>query len=207
MSKLKRQASYSYVPNTDNQESYDEILENLNKSSKTRTYFTDRICFLINYCSLIVTLLYNAYWIYIFRQFLPNINEEQTNNCPNDFNWNHYYSTWVIISSIKAIFLLFFARMGVGSEFDCNFFLLAIKMLSSVIPSICFIIFIPYHGINTYDLINSELCYKLYENLTMFYQWEKTYLIFILIIINMPIIGALAMALKEYLKCLKEKND
>jgi hypothetical protein len=207
MSNLKRQRSYSYIPNTDNEESFDKILENINKSSKTRTYFTDKICFLINYCSLIVTLIYNSYWVYIFQQFLPNIKEEQTKNCPNDINWNHYYSTWVIISSIKAIFLLFFARIGVGSEFDCNFFLLAIKMLSSVIPSICFIIFIPYYGVNIYDKINDWECFKLYENLSLFYKWEKIYFIFIIIIINIPIIGALAMALKEYLKSLKEKND
>jgi len=207
MNSFKRKGSYSYLPNTDNDETDEQILENLKNSSYSKTKITDRICFLINYTSLIITLIYNSYWIYNFQQLLPNINEEQTKNCPEVMNWNNYYSTWVIISLLKATFLLLFAPMGTGTEFDCNFFLLAIKMLSSVIPCIFFIFFIPYHGINSYNKITDVECYKLYENLTLFYQWEKTYFIFILIVINLPVVGGLGMALKEYIKCLKEKND
>lgn len=206
MSSLKRKGSYSYLPVDDESETDEQILQKLD-NSYSRTKWTDRICFLINYTSLIITLLYNAYWIYNFQKILPNINEDQTKNCPAVMNWNNYYSTWVIISVIKAVFLLLFAPMGVGSEFDCNFFLLAIKMLSSVIPCVCFILFIPYYGPNTFNKINEGECFKLYENLTAFYQWEKTYFIFILIVINLPVIGGLGMALKEYIKCLKEKNE
>ena len=50
--------NYSYLPNTDNNESYEEILENLNKSTNSRTKFTDKICLLINYISLIITLIF-----------------------------------------------------------------------------------------------------------------------------------------------------
>jgi hypothetical protein len=205
MSNFKRRGSYSYLTIEDD-ETEEKILEKLN-SSYSRTKWTDRICFLINYCSLIITLIYNSYWIYIFQKFLPKIEEEQTKNCPVIMNWNNYYSTWVIISLLKAVFLLLFAPMGVGSEFDCNFFLLALKMLSSVIPCVFFILFIPYHGINIYNELKDGDCFKLYENLTLFYQWEKTYFIFIVCVLFSPVIGGLGMALKEYIKCLKEKND
>lgn len=207
MSSLKRKGSYSYLPNLENDESYEEILENLNKSSNSRIKFTDKICLLINYISLILTLIYNSYWIYIFQKLLPNITEEQIKNCQSIMNWNCYYSTWVIFSIIKAVFLLLFAPIGLGSEYDCNFFLLAIKMLSSVIPCIAFIFLIPYHGINTYDKTTEGECFNLYEHLSEFYKWEKIYFIFILIVINLPVIGGLGMAFKEYIKCLKEKND
>ena len=207
MSSFKRKGSYSYLPNTDNNESYEEILENLNRSTNSRTKFTDKICLLINYISLIITLIYNSYWIYIFQALLPNISEEQIKNCQIIMNWNYYYSTWVIVSLIKAVFLLLFAPMGLGSEYDCNFFLLAIKILSSVIPCICFIFLIPYHGINSYDKITERECYNLYEHMSSFYKWEKIYFIFILFVINLPVIGGLGMALKEYIKCLKEKNE
>ena len=180
MRSLKRKGSYVYLPNNDN-ETENQILKRLD-SSYSKTKWTDRICFLINYCSLIITLVYNSYWIYIFQNIIPNIQEDQTKNCPVVMNWNNYYSTWVIVSLIKAVFLLLFAPMGVGSEFDCNFFLLAIKMLSSVIPCVCFILMIPYHGVNIFNKITEGECFKLYENLTLFYQWEKTY--FILLYFN-----------------------
>ena len=204
MSNFKRRGSSAYLPNLDNSQSDDLILESI---VTARTKWTDKICLLINYCSLIITLIYNSYWIYIFQNLLPNIQEEQSKNCLIVINWNYYYSTWVIVSLIKATFLLLFAPMGVGSEFDCNFFLLIIKILSSIVPCVFFILFIPYHGTNSYNKTTDGECFNLYENLTLSYQWEKTYFMFILFVIVLPVIGGLGMAIKEYVKCLKEKNE
>ena len=43
MNSFKRKGSYSYLPNTDNDETDEQILENLKNSSYSKTKITDRI--------------------------------------------------------------------------------------------------------------------------------------------------------------------
>ncbi len=206
----KRSSSYLYDYNKDDNkdENNDEkYCEDLSKGISKKKKFTDLICSLINWVSLIVTTIYNVYWINLFHQILPNVEDDQLKNCQEVFNWNNYCYTWVIISISKAFILLLCSQLSTGSEFDCNFFCLSIKILSSFIPSIVFVMKIPYYGSNIFDSINDGACFSLYENLAKFYRYESNYLIFIVCLCTIPILGGIGMAIKEYVKCLAEKNE
>jgi len=208
MKKFSRKGSAGYLNQLEIEENDDDNFnENLQQNTSKKIKFTDIICFAINYVSLLITAIYNIFWIFIFHQILPNLADDSYKNCSEIFNWNNYYYTWVVISLSKAFIFLLGAKISTGSEFDCNFFCLILKVLSSLIPCIWFIIKIPYYGSNTFDKENDQGCYALYENLTRFYRYENYYLIFIVCLCFTPIFGGIAMAVKEYIKCLAEKSD
>lgn len=210
MKNFPRKNSSAYLNNiqyNNTNEDDDYIYENISLLSTKKKRITDFFCSLINTFSLIITSLYNIFWIYTFHQILPKIEEEQAKNCLDIFNWNQYYYIWVIISLTKAVFFLLCAQLSTGTEFDCNFFCLIMKILSSLIPCIMFVIKLPYYGPNSYTREADTGCFELYENLSFFYRYETYYLIFIVCLAISPILGAVAMAIKEYIKCLGEKND
>jgi hypothetical protein len=208
MKKFSRKGSSAYLVDMDKDENDDEkFYENLNQNTSSKKKYTDIICNGINYISLILTAVYNIFWIFVFHQILPKLEDYSYKNCPEIFNWNNYYYTWVIISLSKAFIFLLCAKVSTGSEFDCNFFCLILKILSSLIPCILFVIKVPYYGPNTYDKENDGACNALYDNLSRFYRYENYYLIFIVCLCFTPILGGIAMSIKEYIKCLAEKSD
>lgn len=203
MKNFSRKGSSGYLNYSDSYSDSDEkIYDNFYHSSGSKKKFTDIICGLINYASLIITLAYNIFWVITFHQILPKLEEEHISNCQDTYNWNNYYYIWTVISLTKALVFLLCAKFGSGSEFDCNFFCLLIKTLTSLIPCIFFVIKIPYYGPNTFDKEIDKNCFTLYDNLARFYRYETYYLIFVVAISLSPIIGASAMALKEYIKSL-----
>lgn len=180
---------------------FDELLKE-NKNKKT----TDVICGLLNYFSLIPTLIYNIIWFFYFRSILENLNEQEVyTQCPDMFNWNHYALNWVIISFFKALFFLCFARLCCGDENDCNMICLLIKSLTSLVPAIIFTIKMPDH-INAYR--STDACIQLENTAKLFYKCEYIYVLFILILICfVPFLGAFGMGLKEYLKSRSYKEE
>ncbi len=193
--------------NQDNIDSDDDDFYNqLNQTKSSKKKFTDIICIYINYFSLILTALYNIFWIFNFHKILPNIEENSLKNCPEIFNWNNYYYTWVIISLSKAFIFLLCAKVSTEGEFDCNIFCLILKVVSSLIPCIFFVYEIPFYGQNAFSKEKDEACFILYNNMEKFYRWETYYLIIIVVLLLIPIIGALAMAFKEYVKSLGEEK-
>lgn len=203
MKNLTRKGSSGYLISNDSYSDNDEkFYENLNQYSNSKKRFTDVICGLINYVSLIITSAYNIFWVLNFHQILPKIEEDHITNCQEIFNWNNYYYIWVVISLIKAMLFLLCAKFGSSSEFDCNFFCLLLKTLSSLIPCVFFIIKIPYYGPNTFNIEKETACFDLYDNMVRFYRYETYYLIFVIGLCLSPIIGASGMGLKEYIKTL-----
>lgn len=208
MKKFTRKGSSAYLNNLDKEENDDDkFYEKIYENTSNKKKFTDVICNYINIVSLLFTAIYNIFWIYVFYQILPKLEEEHYKNCQEVFNWNNYYYTWVIISLSKATIFLLCAKVSTGSEFDCNFFCLTLKIFSSLVPCILFVIKIPYFGPNTFDKFNDGSCFTLYDNMARFYRYETYYLIFVVCLCLLPILGGIGMSVKEYIKCLAEKSD
>src|SRR3954462_4281033 len=100
---------------------FDELIN----SNKTKT--TDLICDLLNYLSLIPTLVYNTAWFFYIRSLLENAKDEEVTHCPQLYNWINYADIWVIISNLKALFFLGCIRLCCGNENDTNILCLLIK--------------------------------------------------------------------------------
>lgn len=198
----------------------DEIInEFLSKEMKTKKKFTDLICSLVNYFSLIPTLIYNAIWFFYFKSLLESIGgdnmppalEREVQGCEELYHWINYSLTWVIVCFSKGLFFLICVRICCGADNDCNMFCLLIKTLTSLIPCIFFIVKIPDH-VNNYKSLNLNLtqgaeveayrriCNNMADELDLFYKWEYAYMMLTISLFCFVPAGAVLMCLKEYLK-------
>jgi hypothetical protein len=177
----------------------DELL-NSNKAKAT-----DIICGLLNYFSLIPTLVYNTAWFFYIKGLLENANDEQVAQCPHLYNWINYADTWVIISNIKALLLLGCTRICCGNENDINMLCLLVKSLTSLFVSFIFVINIPTHLYDSPD--DDSVCSRIEIALGLFYKFEYTYVLSILLLFCLIPIGGCLVGLKEYIKSRSYKED
>jgi hypothetical protein len=182
--------------------STDELqFEDLIKSTKT----TDLICELINYISLLPTLVYNTAWFFYLKSLLENTKDDQLTHCEQIYNWVNYAHIWVIISNVKAIFFLCCVRCCCGNENDTNMLCLVVKSLTSLFVSFIFIINIPTHLHNHFD--TETICFKMEIALSWFYKLEYAYVLFVLLLICLIPFGGCLVGLKEYIKSRSYKSD
>jgi hypothetical protein len=177
------------------------IYESLNNGKKNKT---DLVCQIINYISLIPTIVYNSIWYIVMSNILKETNESETNQCYDLNRWVNYCFTWMIVSVMKALFFLCFVRICFGSENDCNIFCLILKALSGIIGSIVFVLNIPDYLTNTHN--TNTTCYKLEKSLSLFHKCEYTYILFVLSLFCLIPLGASLMGMKEYLKSRRYKE-
>jgi hypothetical protein len=175
------------------------IYQSLNKTKRT-----DILCQILNYISLIPTLVYNTVWYMYLSNLLKEINEDNISQCYNINRWSNYSLSWMIVSVLKGLFFLLFVRICFGSENDCNIFCLVLKGLSGLIGSIVFVINIPDYITNTYS--PDTTCYNLEKSMTLFYKCEYSYILFVLSLFCIIPLGACLMGLKEYIKSRRYKE-
>jgi hypothetical protein len=181
----------------------DELIYQSLNSSKTNK--TDLLFQIINYISLIPTLVYNTIWYMYLSNLLKEINDNHVNECYDIHRWSNYILTWLIVSVLKGLFFLSFVRICFGSENDCNIFCLILKGLSGLVGSIVFVINIPDYITNTYN--PDTACYNLEKSLNLFYKCEYSYILFVLALFCLIPFGACLMGLKEYIKSRRYKSD
>lgn len=182
-------------------EDIDEYLKNTYQSK--RKIVSDKLFGMLNYISLIPTLVYNIGWLYLFKNHLLIFGEEDSSACPEIFNWVNYIVTWLIINALKALFLLFCVQACVGDEFECKVICVIVKMLTSLIPAIIFVIKLPDY---LYGDFKNKHCHQLVNDLHTFYKWEYAYVLFILCLFCLVPFGAIGMGIKEYLKSRTDKE-
>ena len=180
----------------------DELLNSLHSN---RAKKTDILCEFINIFSLIPTLAYNIFWFFYFRSLLENTPDTEIASCSDINRWVNYSVTWVIISTIKALFFLCCVKICFGSENDCNICCLIMKALTSLIVSILFILNIPDYLDSSYK--PDTTCFNQYKALSLFYKCEYVYILFILSLFCLIPFGAFIMGLKEYIKSRSYKLD
>jgi hypothetical protein len=209
--RMTKRSSYQ-----EDEEVINKLLENeMNQRRKTK--FTDFLCSLINYVSLIPTLIYSAVWYFYLKSVLENfINEDallqgQVQGCLELYQWVNYCLTWTMISFFKAVFLLTCVKLCCGGENDCNLCCLLIKSISSLIPSIIFVLKLP-DTINNYNVYNTNVielkdnnllkigCDNMASTLSLYYKWEYSYVLFVLLLFCLIPAGAMAMCFKEIWK-------
>ncbi len=200
--------------------SNDAILRDLNREKPCKR-ITDILCYLSNYISLVPTLIYNVIWFFTFRDVILSVGGEilfseiETNikGCADLYNWANYSMTWTTISFYKALFLLAIVKICCGSENDCNIFCLLIKSITSLIPTIIFVLNVPdivklYRSYNMNNI--SELkdkCDILADTIQRYYRYEYLYMLSILLAFSLIPIGAMLMCLKEVWKTRGYKYD
>jgi hypothetical protein len=180
----------------------DDLLNEIIKNER-KVKVTDIICSLINYFSLIPSIIYNTAWFFYLKSILEEMNENDISVCNAIFNWTNYATSLCIFPTIKALILLFCIKICVGEENDCNIFCFIVKMLTSFVPSILFVILIP-NNINNYRIhlgdIEVKECDKMSRTLNTFYKLEYAYMITILVLFCLIPFGAIATGFKEYWK-------
>lgn len=175
-----------------------ELGEILNPKQTT----TDRICGIINYISLVPTIVYNSFWIYyIFSQGDKVFSTPTTEDCQLLFNSISSISTWCFLALIKAMFFLFCSKMICGSENDCNVLCLLIKALTSYFPAIYFSYTLDYATFLT--PLQIEKCDASWNSVLQFVKFERIYIYFFTSLLALIPIGSILMALKELWKSRK----
>lgn len=175
----------------------DEILTP--KKSKT-----DKFCSIINYISLIPTLVYNTYWIYVLITdtrlgiIIDGINQHDE-VCMNLSSSMSTILSWVIISTIKALTFLLLSKLICGSENDCNVLCVIIKGITSFIPAVYFYYKLSYLS-DIAGIINDSQCELLYSYVKLFFSFEKAYIYFFLFLLFLIPFGAILTILKELWK-------
>lgn len=194
--------------------------DNSDKIKPADTKTTDYICSILNYISLIPTLINNIIWFFYFRNVLEDFDKLnvshgdhiQINGCDNIYNWANIIILWTIISFFKGILFLISSKLFCGDENDCNVLCLIIKSLTSFIPGIIFIYTLP--GIvhdysyteNRTSLISSDyivmktLCDNTAKAIYKYYTWEYCYILMIIFMICFIPFSAGLMCLKEIWK-------
>jgi hypothetical protein len=208
--KLQKRSSYEKDEDLIN----DLVNKELNlKKSK----MTDVICSMLNYISMIPTLVYNAIWFILLKSTLNQIlNENVLNNvqgCDILYYWSYYAWIWTAINFIKATVLLLCAKFCCGGENDCSLCCVFVKSITTVIPSIVFVLKIP-DFVKNYLLFNSNVtniskidlslktsCDNIANVLNIYYKWEYAYIIFVIFMFCLiPFGGAFLMCCKEMWK-------
>ena len=187
------------------------------ETNRKKTKFTDVLCSLLNYFSLIPTLIYSAIWFVYLKSTLDLFIHDEAligniQGCMELYHWVNYALSWTIISFLKAVFLLTCIKFCCGGENDCNICCLVLKCTSTVIPSIIFVLHIPDY-VNKYKNYNSNIlnltkvdeslkhgCDNMANVLSLYYKWEFSYMIFVLFTFCVIPAGALCMCFKEIWK-------
>lgn len=171
---------------------------------KPKTSKTDKLCSIINYVSLVPTLIYNTYWIYVLisdtrlGHIIDNINQSDE-ICVNLSSSMSIILTWVIISTIKAFTFLLLSKLVCGSENDCNVLCVVIKGITSFIPSVYFYYKFSYLSDIT-QIISDSPCELLYSYVNLFFSFEKAYIYFFLFLLFLVPFGAILTIFKELWK-------
>ena len=175
-----------------------EMEELLNPRKK----ICDNCCSIINYISLIPTLVYNAFSIYYIISFLGLFE----NDCNYFQRVTSSILNWNIISLAKAMIFLLCSKVICGAENDCNILCLVIKIFTSYVPSIFFLLYL-YEDSTESNILEKEKC-KIYDNFIVFtLQVEKAYFYFITCLIAMIPVGSLIMVCKELWKSRKYHSN
>jgi hypothetical protein len=190
----------------------EEYLDNLLKETPKKRKATDIICSLINYFSLIPTLIYNVIWYFYLKNILESVYEIDLTSCSEIYNWNNYALAWTIVSSIKAFVFLFCSKACFGNENDCNICCLIMKTFTSLLASIIFVIKIPDNFIKAYQIQSDnsdemKKCEELNNSIRLFYKCEYAYILFILFLFCCIPLGGIAAGLKEYYKSRGYKSE
>lgn len=178
------------------------------ESKPTQPKFTDKICGIINFLSLVPTVAYNICWLFILKNVFENEEAFLESIKLSDDCSKLYWSLntaffWVVISLLKSIFFLLCSRMFCGGEIDCSLFCLLIKAITSYFPSIYFTYAFEYSIDISKDFVDSlenEKCGKLVDYAQWFYTTERAYFLFFSILIGLIPLGSILMALKELWK-------
>lgn len=211
MSLIKRNSAHN------DEEIINEYLKAESANYNSKKKFTDLLCSLVNYFSLVPTLAYNTIWFFVFKRVLEKFGEALPHNidteiqgCSDIYNWLNYALSWNIICFSKALILLSCVKFCCGGENDCNMCCLLIKSLTSLIPSMMFVIKIPEivsnyktYTINLSSSINQTIqinCDNLANELNLFYRWEYAYILFLVSLFCLIPFGAVLMCLKEFWK-------
>lgn len=171
--------------------------------------FTDKLCGLINYITLIPTLIYNIVWIYMLTSELNNsFNEESINNNNSGNNICSSMQTslisiysWCTISIVKSVSLLCCANFICGGENECNVICLVVKFFFSFIPSVYFVYLLDYtSNINNLQV---ESCHNIWNYVHTYYIMERIYVYFFVVLLVMLPVGTILLACKELWKSRK----
>lgn len=183
-----------------------DIEEILNPKVNT----TDRICGIINFISLVPTVIYNIAWLFLLKNsfngtdnqaFLEQI--KLSTECSSLFNDLNTAFVWVIISLSKSVFFLLCAKMFCGNENDCNILCLILKAVTSYFPSMYFYFKLDY-AVKIPDGYLSQIgngkCENLLYYTKYYYATERGYFIFFSILLLSIPFGSILMAFKELWK-------
>lgn len=174
---------------------------------------TDYICSILNYLSLIPTVIYNLIWFFYFRDILENLDNLNLQNegidltgCDAIYKMANNIIFWTIVSFLKGVILLLCSKVLCGNENDCNILCLIIKILTSFIPAVIFTYILP-GLLSNYSFIETNhsdmfikgkfLCENLAQTIHKFYTWELRYVIAILFCVCFIFFAAGCMCLKE----------
>ena len=168
---------------------------------------SDRICGLINYITLVPTLIYNLVWIYLLTSELNSSFKEESSINQEDNNCNllktnllSIYS-WCFVSIIKSFFFLCCANFVCGGENECNVFCLVIKAIFSFFPSVYFMYHLDYT--NNINIMQVEKCHNMWNYVNTFFKMERGYVyVFVTLLVLIPI-GTILVACKELWKSRK----
>jgi hypothetical protein len=181
----------------------------LNLESKpNQSKFTDKICGIINFISLIPTVVYNICWLFVLKNIFENEEGFLESIKFSDECSKLYWSLntaffWVVISLLKSIFFLLCARMICGGEIDCSMLCLLFKAITSYFPSIYFTYAFEYTleiSKDAASLFNNQKCEVLLDYSQWFYTTERAYFLFFSILIGLIPIGSVLLGLKELWK-------
>ena len=217
---LKKRTSYLH-----DEDAINELLRQ-DSFNRKKTKFTDFVFGSLIYIILIPTLIYNAVWYFNLKNSLLSVNNEdlylyenRVQGCTDIFNWVNYSLTWVLICFFKAIFLLFAYFFCCSGENDCTMVCVVFKSLTSLLPSLFYILKIPdyvknYHvyssnAINLAEVDKSlqSACDLMASTLLTYYKWEYSYMIFVIFVFCFIPAGAICMCIKEFWKGLNYTKE
>lgn len=165
---------------------------------------TDKLCSIINYLNLILTLVYNTYWIYVLitdtrlGTIIDRVNQSDE-VCMNLSSNMSTILSWVVISTVKALTFLLLSKLICGTENDCNVLCVIIKGITSFIPAIYFYYKLSYLSEIAETILDSQ-CELLFAYAHLFFSFEKAYIYFFLFLLFLVPFGAILTILKELWK-------
>jgi hypothetical protein len=205
----------------------DAIYQTLQQESSLRKNikFTDWLFSSLFYIILIPTLIYNAVWYFNLKNSLllisneDWISENRIKGCYDVFNWVNYSLIWVLVCFFKALFLLLCYSICCSGENDCTIMCVLFKSLTSLLPSLLYIIKIPEYvgNYNVYsrnvtnltgvDEAGRTSCDLMASTLFSYYRWEYSYMIFVLGVFCFIVAAVMCYCLKELWKGLNYHKE
>ncbi len=181
--------------------SYSSIDDDLKDALEPKKRFSDFFCAIINYVSLVPTVIVNTIYIYYISKELTSREIASSSPCFNVNNSILSILNWNVIALVKALCFLFLRKFCCGNENDCNIFCLFFKVITSYIPCLYFIYEFEY-----IEVISDIQCKKEIDFVFMFYKLEKIYFYFISLIFALIPVGVFGMVMKELWKSRKYQD-